>query len=90
VLWREEAFESRRVIDRINTVAGAARNAGVPVVIIQHEEENGSLEYNSEGWKLDPDLDTGPDDIYVRKTAPTRFTTQTCWTFSKRAGSSSS
>lgn len=69
----EEAFDSRRVIDRINTVAGAARNAGVPVVIIQHEEENGSLEYNSEGWKLDPDLDTGPDDIYVRKTAPDSF-----------------
>jgi nicotinamidase-related amidase len=69
----EEAFESRRVIDRINAVAGVARNAGVPVVMIQHEEENGSLEYGSEGWKLDPELDTGPDDIYVRKTTPDSF-----------------
>jgi nicotinamidase-related amidase len=69
----EEAFDSRGVINRINTVAGVARNAGVPVVIIQHEEENGSLEYGSDGWKLDPELDTGPDDIYVRKTAPDSF-----------------
>ncbi len=69
----EEAFESRHVIDRINSVARVARDAGMPVVIIQHEEENGSLEYGSEGWKLDPDLDTGPEDIYVRKTTPDSF-----------------
>jgi nicotinamidase-related amidase len=31
------AFESSKVIDRINIVSAKARAAGVPVVFIQHE-----------------------------------------------------
>lgn len=69
----EEAFDSRRLIERINKVARLARNAAIPVIVIQHEEEKGPLEYGSEGWKLDPRLDAGPDDIRVRKTAPDSF-----------------
>ena len=69
----DEAFESRRVIDRINHVLHLARGAAAPVVIIQHEEQGGSLEYGSDGWKLDPDLDALPSDIYVRKTATDSF-----------------
>lgn len=70
---KEEAFESRRVIARINTVARLARAAGAPVVIVQHEEENGPLEYGSDGWTLDPELDASPDDIFVRKAVPDSF-----------------
>jgi nicotinamidase-related amidase len=69
----EEAFDSRRLIERINKVARVARNAAIPVIVIQHEEEKGPFEYGSEGWKLDPRLDTGVDDIHVRKTAPDSF-----------------
>jgi nicotinamidase-related amidase len=68
-----EAFESRRVIDRINHVVRLARSAGAPVVIIQHEEQGGPLEFGSDGWMLDPDLDALPSDIRVRKTAPDSF-----------------
>jgi nicotinamidase-related amidase len=70
---KEEAFESRRVIERINTVARMARDTGAPVVIVQHEEEDGPLRYGTDGWKLDPELATGPDDIFVRKRVPDSF-----------------
>jgi nicotinamidase-related amidase len=68
-----EVFESRRVIDRINHVLRRARSAGAPVVIIQHEGQGGPLQYGSDGWKLDPELDALSSDIYVRKTAADSF-----------------
>ena len=68
-----EVFESRRVIDRINHVLRLARGAGAPVVIIQHEEQDGPMKYGSDGWKLDSDLDALASDIHVRKTAPDSF-----------------
>lgn len=67
-----EVFESRRVIDRINTVARMARNAQAPVVIIQHEDD-GQMEYGAAAWMLDPELETGSSDIFMRKTAPDSF-----------------
>ena len=44
-----EAFESRRVIDRINLVSRKARAAGAPVIVIQHESQGGPLDYGTEG-----------------------------------------
>jgi len=45
----EAAFEAGRVIERINTVSRKAREAGMPVVLIQHEEEEGALQFDSGG-----------------------------------------
>lgn len=68
-----EVFESRRVIERINLVIAAARSAGAPVVVIQHEENGSPMAFGAEGWKLDPDLLALPSDPHVRKTAPDSF-----------------
>lgn len=68
-----EAFESKRVIDRINQVSHLAREAGALVVIIQHESEGGPLDFGTEGWKLARGLDTSPSDTYVRKKATDSF-----------------
>lgn len=68
-----EAFESKRVIDRINLLARKARGAGVPVVIIQHESVGGPMDHGSEGWKLAPRLEAMPTDTYVRKRATDSF-----------------
>jgi nicotinamidase-related amidase len=68
-----EVFNCSRTIDRINLVARNARHAKVPVVIIQHESEGGSMEYGSEGWKLAPALEAMPSDIYLRKRATDSF-----------------
>ncbi len=66
-------FESRQVIDRINQVIQSARDAGAPVVVIQHEEQDGPMKRGSDGWKLDPGLGVLSSDIHVRKTTPDSF-----------------
>jgi nicotinamidase-related amidase len=67
------AFDIERVIERINDLAAKARAAGVPVVLIQHEEDAGPLRCGTEGWQLDARLMVRPEDIRVRKTATDSF-----------------
>lgn len=68
-----EAFESRRVIDHINVVARKTREAGAPVVVIQHEAPGSPLAYGTEGWRLAAGLDVQPTDIHLRKRATDSF-----------------
>ena len=68
-----QAFESERVIARINLVARKARAAGAPVVVIQHESNGGLLEFGGEGWKLADGLETQASDILLRKKATDSF-----------------
>ncbi len=68
-----EAFESRRVIGRINHVSRKARAAGAPVIVIQHEDGGGPLAFGSTGWALAEGLETLPSDHFVRKTATDSF-----------------
>ncbi|WP_442783096.1 cysteine hydrolase family protein [Collimonas fungivorans] len=64
-------FEADAVVERINTLTGRARAAGVPVVFIQHEASD--LEYNSAGWQLQPGLQVKEGDAKLRKTTPDSF-----------------
>ena len=68
-----EAFECKRVIERINLVSRKARSANVPVVVVQHESLDGSLDYGTDGWKIADGLDVQPTDIHVRKKATDSF-----------------
>ena len=68
-----EAFESQRVIDRINLVARKARAVSAPVIIIQHESQGGPLDYGAEGWKLAQGLEALPTDTYIRKKTTDSF-----------------
>lgn len=68
-----EAFDSRRVINRINAVSAASRQAKIPVIVIQHEEPGDVMAFGADGWQLDPELLVGTDDILVRKTTPDSF-----------------
>lgn len=71
---RYACFEVARVIDRINLVSRAARAAGVPVVLIQHETTGGgSMDRGSPGWELAPGLETAPGDHRVGKRATDSF-----------------
>lgn len=69
----EAAFDIDRVIDRINSVSAKARAAGLPVVLVQHEENEGPLQFDSEGWQLAGGLVTQAADLRVRKTATDAF-----------------
>lgn len=69
----EAAFDIDRVVERINTVSAAARAAGAPVVLIQHEEDEGPFQFGSEGWQLFGGLATQPGDLPLRKRATDSF-----------------
>ena len=69
----DAAFDIDQVIVRINAVAARARAAGVPVILIQHEDGSGPLEFRAAGWQLDARLAVGPTDVRLRKTATDSF-----------------
>lgn len=67
------AFESDRVIERINLAASRFRAAGLPVVFIQHEAADGPLRQGSPGWALADGLQVMAGDHRVPKTATDSF-----------------
>lgn len=67
------AHDADGVINRINLVSRAAREAGVVVVVIQHETTGGDMDYGTSGWHLAPTLEVRSGDVYVRKTTPDSF-----------------
>jgi len=67
------AWESSAVINRINAVADRARDAGVPVIFIQHESWSGYLERGTPAWALAHGLRCTNSDHFVRKTTPDAF-----------------
>jgi nicotinamidase-related amidase len=61
------------VVDRINGVSQLFRAAGAPVILIQHEEQAPRMIHGSAGWQLYERLETGPEDVRVRKATPDSF-----------------
>lgn len=53
------------VIANINRLVANARENGVPVIWVQHADDE--LAHGSNGWQLAPELDPAPDDIRVEK-----------------------
>ena len=68
-----QCYDIQRVLDTINGLSARARKAGVPVVLIQHEEEDSPLAHGAEGWQLAEGLETSPKDLRVRKTTRDSF-----------------
>ncbi|AMO99934.1 isochorismatase family protein [Collimonas arenae] len=66
-------FEADTVIERINTLTSRARQAGVPVVFIQHETADDELAHGSQNWQLQCGLQVAPNDTKLRKTTPDSF-----------------
>ncbi|KAB0484206.1 Nicotinamidase-related amidase [Pseudomonas reinekei] len=68
-----ECFEIGRVINTINQLSAQARNAGAPVVLIQHEEKDSPFAHEAAGWQLAEGLETSSKDFRVRKTTGDSF-----------------
>jgi nicotinamidase-related amidase len=68
-----QCHDIHHVINTINGLSARARKAGVPVVLIQHEEKDSPLAHGAEGWQLAEGLETSPKDLRVRKTTPDSF-----------------
>lgn len=61
-----------KVTENINALISRARSAGVPVVFIQHENDD-EVPYRSNAWALSSDLSVEPQDYTVRKQTPDSF-----------------
>lgn len=68
-----ECFEIGRVINTINELSARARNAGAPVVFIQHEEKDSPFAHEAAGWQLAQGLEISSKDQRVRKTTGDSF-----------------
>lgn len=64
--------EADAVVAKINALTARARAAGVPVILIQHEDD-ATLAIGSEGWALASGLAVDQADYKVRKTTPDSF-----------------
>jgi len=71
-LFEPAPAEAQEVVARINGLAARARDAGVPVVWVQHENAR-DLRADSPGWQLHPGLVTAPSDLFLRKTMSDAF-----------------
>jgi nicotinamidase-related amidase len=68
-------LEAEAVVARINDVTAKARQAGAPVIFIQHDggADDPDLAPFSDGWKLHPALQVHPGELVVRKTTCDAF-----------------
>ncbi len=71
-LFEPAPADADAVIERINGLSAKARDAGMPVVFVQHERA-GDLEAESSGWALHPALRVVEGDHRIRKTTPDSF-----------------
>ena len=61
----EKAFEKEAVVERINLAIESARKAGVPIIWVQHSEEE--MPIGSEFWQIIPELVPQPQDARIDK-----------------------
>ena len=60
-----DAYEVERVVANINTLVGKARSEDVPVIWVQHSDDE--LEEGSDGWQYVPELTRKDDEPLVHK-----------------------
>lgn len=59
------AWERDRVVNNVALAVGRAREAGVPVIWVQHED--GDLKPDTPGWQWVPELRPRPDEACIHK-----------------------
>jgi nicotinamidase-related amidase len=59
-------YDAKGVLKNINTLINRARNSGVPVIFIQHSNDN-SLVYGSDKWQLHPEIQPIEDEALIHK-----------------------
>ena len=67
----DNAYERESVIANINEVITKSREKSVPVIWVQHSDED--LEIDSERWKIVPELQPHSDEVIIRKTFRSSF-----------------
>jgi nicotinamidase-related amidase len=63
----EAAWDADRIAENISGVLARAREAGAPVIMIQHEEDQGGLVYGTEGWQVYEGVSADESDLHLPK-----------------------
>jgi nicotinamidase-related amidase len=69
----EAAHGIDEVLRQVNHLVRGARQAGAPVVLVQHEEDGGPLSHGAPGWQLVDGLEAAAADPRIRKKTPNSF-----------------
>ncbi|CAI0814143.1 cysteine hydrolase [Serratia sp. JSRIV001] len=72
-LFNPPPAEAEQVLTRINQLSERARQAGVPVIFIQHQTAHEELSAGSAAWQIHQGLQVKPGDHRVDKTTPDSF-----------------
>ncbi|UAN64569.1 cysteine hydrolase family protein [Serratia sp. JSRIV006] len=72
-LFNPPPAEAEQVLTRINQLSERARQAGVPVIFIQHQTAHEELSAGSVAWQIHQGLQVKPGDHRVDKTTPDSF-----------------
>ncbi|WP_447871113.1 cysteine hydrolase family protein [Serratia fonticola] len=72
-LFNPPPAEAEQVLTRINQLSERARQAGVPVIFIQHQTAHEELSAGSAAWQIHQGLQVKPGDHRVDKTSPDSF-----------------
>lgn len=67
----ENSWDSARIIQNINSVVAKARHQGIPVVWVQHADDE--LIYGNPEWQLAPELTPAAGDIHIYKAFNSSF-----------------
>ncbi|CAI1758884.1 putative hydrolase [Serratia proteamaculans] len=72
-LFTPPPADAEATLERINTLSANARQAGVPVIFIQHQTPDDALAQGSDAWQIDSRLQVNDGDHRVGKTTPDSF-----------------
>lgn len=72
-LFNPPPAEAEQVLTRINQLSERARQAGMPVIFIQHQTAHEELSAGSAAWQIHQGLQVKPGDHRVDKTTPDSF-----------------
>jgi nicotinamidase-related amidase len=71
-MFEEGVYEGERLLTVLQGVIAKARAAGVPVIYVQHNEENG-LVHGTPAWEVHPAVAPLAGDLTVQKHHPDSF-----------------
>ena len=70
----DPVFNGEELVSEISSFAGKSREAGIPVVIVQHSgSKGGSLEPDTEGWRLRDEILSESSEPVVHNGSSTSF-----------------
>lgn len=65
---------AQKLLSNVSLLIERAREAAVPIIFVQHKAVPGHpLEYQTEGWHIDPEMGISNESIVVEKQTPDSF-----------------